>query len=825
MSLFALLILAPTALVEALGADLPSTNHFASTNLSGSLTNSQVISNRMADLRRRARRETLTNGPAAATNAVSLPSPDVAAGTNTTQAAVKAVPLPLPSPLPLPGSVATNSAVPPLAVGGPPNRPFPQPSKAATNRTAIANLPGDDAGNPNILGAPGALKATSGTGYNANDIIEAGSVDLESDLSQFLDFYQKLAQKTVIRASTLPSPPKLYLHTETDLSRKEAVEAMDAVLAQNGITMLPLGDKFVKAVPSLTAQQEGAAISQLSGKELPEADQFITRIVKLKTTKPSEVAPLFATFSKSPTAVTPIDSNNTLVLRDYASNVKRMLEIIERVDVSPESDFKLEVMNIKYGKVEDIYATMSALISGSGGGGGAGAIPGAGAAQRQGANRGNQRGFGGSNQSLGNSAGYGSGGFNNSLNTGNRFGQNYYPESEMIEKVLGKMEGSANYYPQQVANRPVGTTTGSVAANTGSFQNRLNNVVRGAGGQQQQPDQVLESANIVPDYRSNRLLIFANKRDMEMITNIVSKVDTLLAQVLIEAIILEVEIGDSQNVGVTMSSQRRVAGDFNGAVIVNNPPTTGGLAFLNAITNLQSSAPGGFSYVGQIGDDLNIVVNAIASTSTTKVVSRPRIQTSHAIPGSFFLGQTLPYVTGSTDYGAYATGTGLASRSTVSQVQVGFGLNVTPFITPEGLVVMEISQTFDTVGRNVIIDNNPIPIINNRTAESTLTVRTGDTIMMGGFIKDQRDKNNSGIPILKDIPGLGVLFRSKGHNNDRTELIVLMRATVLETPEAAAISAATEKAALPGLQQAEKEFADEDKKAADKAAKKKDKGT
>src|SRR6185436_10794204 len=72
--------------------------------------------------------------------------------------------------------------------------------------------------------------------------------------------------------------------------------------------------------------------------------------------------------AKSSGAVTAIDSNQTLILRDYASNVKRMLEIIEKIDVRPESNFTLEVIPIKYGKVTDIYATMSALISGGGGG-------------------------------------------------------------------------------------------------------------------------------------------------------------------------------------------------------------------------------------------------------------------------------------------------------------------------------------------------------------------------------------------------------------------------------------------------------------------------
>jgi general secretion pathway protein D len=316
--------------------------------------------------------------------------------------------------------------------------------------------------------------------------------------------------------------------------------------------------------------------------------------------------------------------------------------------------------------------------------------------------------------------------------------------------------------------------------------------------------QVLEDARIVPDYRSNKLLVFASRRDLEMITNLVSKVDVLLAQVLIEAVIMEVSLGDTHRLGINVAQNpRQFGGDFTGGGGIVNP----GQSFLGSATNFAGNLPQGFSYFGQIAQDWNVVINALATDSTANVISRPRIQTSHAIPGSFFLGETVPYITGFTDYGYGGIGAGgLATRSVVQQAQVGFNLFVTPFITPEGLVVMEISQNFDTRGADVLIDNNPVPIINNRTADATLTVRDGDTIMMGGFISENRSRSKSGVPLLKDIPGLGVLFRSKNQSNNRTELIVLMRARILKSPEEAAILAFQERVDLPGISQAEAEM-------------------
>jgi general secretion pathway protein D len=684
--------------------------------------------------------------------------------------------------------MSTNTAALAIPTPGTPAPSFQLPDLSNTATTTAAGTPA--AANPNVAGqVPPGANAAAAPRADQEEIIKEGTLAVQGmNTDQFLEIYSAYSGRTVLRPYQLPAAA-LTLKNQQDLTRREAVEAMDGVLALNGVTMIPLGEKFVKAVPSTQAIQEGAAISEASAKDLPDAEQFVTRIVKLKTAKPSEMAPLFASFSKNPAAITPVDSNNTLILRDFASNVKRMLEIIERVDVAPEVNYKLEVIPIKYGKVGEIYETMNALIGGTGGGGlsaasGAATGAGGGAMNRSSGNRGNMNrgGFGSYGMSGGggmNRGGYGMGGGMNSGYSG------------------------GGYYPQQASAQPVGAAGGQ-----NSFQQRLNQIVSKAAGDKE--IKVLENARIVPDERSNKLLIFASKHDMDTITNIVAKVDVLLAQVLIEAIIMEVSLTDEFSLGVSMlQNPRRFGNDFSGGGGVNN-----GQPFLNNITNFSGGLPSGFSYFGNVaGGNLDVAVTALAKDGIGNVVSRPRIQTSHAIPGNFFIGETVPYVTGVQDYGYYGgVSSGIGARSTIQQASVGFNLSVTPFITPEGLVVMEIAQSFDTRGADVLIDGNPIPIINNRTADATLTLRDGDTIMMGGFITENKSKNKSGVPILKDIPGLGALFRSKTRSSNRKELIVLLRATVLPTPESAALTASNERALLPGIQQAEKEFKEDEKK-------------
>jgi general secretion pathway protein D len=263
-------------------------------------------------------------------------------------------------------------------------------------------------------------------------------------------------------------------------------------------------------------------------------------------------------------------------------------------------------------------------------------------------------------------------------------------------------------------------------------------------------------------------------------------------------------VTDSMNLGVNaVQHAKQWSGDFRGAGVINN----GGL--FSGLTNFPNAQPDGFSYLATINDDFDVAVNAIARDSKIKIISRPRIHTSHAMPGYFFIGETVPYVTGSYDYGGVGT---VASRSIVNEREIGLTLEVTPIITPEGMVIMEIMQQFDQRGADVFIDENPIPVVNSRSASSFLTVRNGDLIMLGGFISETRSNSKGGVPFLKDIPGLGVLFRSSAKSNDRNELILLLKATVLDSPEEAAFLAEQERIMTPGIREAEHEFEKSDTK-------------
>ena len=142
----------------------------------------------------------------------------------------------------------------------------------------------------------------------------------------------------------------------------------------------------------------------------------------------------------------------------------------------------------------------------------------------------------------------------------------------------------------------------------------------------------------------------------------------------------------------------------------------------------------------------------------------------------------------------------------------GITLNVVPFINEEGLVVMEIQQQIQDIVGSQTINGNAVPIVTDRSANAKVAVRDGEMIVLGGFIKTKTTTYEDGVPILRDIPLLGKLFEKTQDIDERNELIVLMRPTVLKTPEAAAIKAMSEQANLPGIDLAK----DEEKRLQDK---------
>jgi general secretion pathway protein D len=666
------------------------------------------------------------------------------------------------------------------AAGASAGAPATDPANSTTTPDASANSPGSDA-------APGGEAAgyRVQTGSEAAPGGEAAGYKYNFpgvDVGQVLDIYSDLVGRTLIRG-VVPQA-SITLKTQSPLTKTEAIEALQAVLALNGVALINIGDKFVKVLPPDQAGSSGGSLDSTDAAHLPEMGSYITHIVQLQHVKPSAMAPLIQPFGRLPNSISPFDDNGILVIRDYAENVKRMLEMIARIDISVPAEYISEVIPIRYAQADDIANALNSL-GGSGGatvsvGGSTTAPPISGIA----GNRGGGAGIGG-------------------------MGTTTQPGVNPAGSTLGQQRPGVG----ATAANPNGTPSSNTP-----FQRRLLNIINQAGGAagEQQPIQIFGQAKIIADERSNSLLIYATRQDMDAITNVIGKLDVLLSQVLIKSVIIDYSLGpDTLSVGVS-ASQEPLTGTsvpLSGAGGYNNGQQF--YNFLNKAANLSNTngvfgngLGGGLSYFGNIGNSWDVALSAAAADSHASIIQTPSIQTSQAKPAQFFVGDTVPYVTSTYNYGgAYG------NQSSYSQLSVGVELDVTPFINPDGLVVMDINQEIDDLnGYTTITGVGQIPNTIKRTLSSEITVSNQDTVVLGAFIKNSKSTSRSGVPLLQDIPLLGGLFSQRNSSKQREELIVLMSPTVLRTPEIAAINTVKVEQRLPGVERAAYEDAAEENK-------------
>jgi general secretion pathway protein D len=265
---------------------------------------------------------------------------------------------------------------------------------------------------------------------------------------------------------------------------------------------------------------------------------------------------------------------------------------------------------------------------------------------------------------------------------------------------------------------------------------------------------VQESGDIrvIADEANNALVILATATEFRMIEATLKKLDIIPLQVLIEATILEVQLNDELEYGVEWFFG---SGNFS--------------IGLGPISTLTPS--GGFTALFENGDDV-AVINALSDVTDIKVISSPQLMVLDNQSARLQVGDQLPFQSGT-----ILTGDDTDDTRIIQQIDTGVILDVTPRINAGGLVVLEIVQEVSTVSEEVGVEDNPI--IQQRQIESTVAVQSGETLALGGLIRDNESVSVKGLPILMEIPILGNLFKSTVDNTTRTELLVLITPRVV----------------------------------------------
>lgn len=285
-------------------------------------------------------------------------------------------------------------------------------------------------------------------------------------------------------------------------------------------------------------------------------------------------------------------------------------------------------------------------------------------------------------------------------------------------------------------------------------------VVRDAQGRIIPARDLTNQITVIPDQNTNSLIIVASPDNMELIKQILSQLDRIPEQVMIETVIVEATLDQSNKLGVEWSFSQDKA--FNNPNLSQNGGT--GFGLQNANPALQ-----GFKYT-LTGPDYNVFLHALQQDQKFHVLSTPRIFTSNNSEAQINISQRVPYVLSSRE-----DPNGNLSY-TYAFEDVGIVLTVTPRITSNGYVTMEINQTANDLQGFTSFN---APIINQRQADTTVSVKDGETIILGGIIRSQVSSTTKKIPLLGDIPILGNLFKSTDKQNVKTELLVFLRPRVV----------------------------------------------
>ena len=662
---------------------------------------------------------------------------------------------------------------------------------------------------------------------------EAETIDFQfqgAPVSAILEWYARLTGKSIIAAPTLAGV--INFRSQSKLTKSDALQALDSVLAINGIAAIPLGDKFLKVVQIATAKQEGIPV----GKVTAPADTLGTQIIPLKFAEAAEVITVLQPYLHPYGQLVPLQKSNSILVSETAANLKQMMEIVAYVDQPSMLRMEMHSYVLAHAKAADVMARLQSIIQGAEQAGGHAAVAGQpgqagqppqlpGQIRRpvQPGQSGQPGGAAGEENVVEGKVIMAADERTNKIFVLTR-PSNFGFFDNLIAELDAKVEPDVvmkvielNYATaEDIASLLNSLITGSTAAaparrTTGSPGSTTTGarppsippppVSGGSAGSGVDTGflQYAEGVRILPDPRTNSLLVMATKEDMVRIEQLIRSMDTSVAQVQIEVVIAEVTLNNELDVGVDLFNRLSRAGQVSGtggnstdgntpvqlsplSAIASNLPTAAALA----------SGAGGLTYFTTFRNlNLDTVIHALASTSNSKVLSTPVIQTMDNVEADITVGESVPVPTSQTSSLISGSGT-LSTSGVTSSIQyqdVAIELKVTPRINPDGYVRMDVEQKVNDLGANVNIGGTIVPTILKREAKSSLAVEDKSTIVLGGLIQQSKKVTTTKTPFLGDIPFFGQIFKSQENNKQRTELIIFIRPTVLRTDMAAVAEA------------------------------------
>jgi general secretion pathway protein D len=583
--------------------------------------------------------------------------------------------------------------------------------------------------------------------FNLAVMVRAEDVTLnfrEADIHDLINVISEVTGKTFVVDPRVKG--KITVVSNQPMGSDKVYAVFLSILGVHGFTAIPSGT-IVKIIPENMAKSQSTPV--LSAEQMMEGDTLITQVVQVNHISAPQLIPLLRPLIRQQGHLVAYPANNTLVISDYASNVRRLLKIIRRID-QPDNE-EIEVMVLEHASATEIVRILTSLEQKK-----------AAKATKGSTNMPNIIADERTNSVL----------INGDQSTRLRL-RTLITHLDTPVKTGGDTQVIYLRYAQakDLVNVLKGIT---------------DSLVNNPKTKGQVPASQSVKTNIQADESTNSLVITATPKVQKNLQAVIRQLDIRRAQVLVEAVIAEVSTDTARELGV----QWLLYGNQGTAPVGFSNFDNAGVRLVDlasasyaANQNLGSSLPnigaGAFLGLGRFDSSVfnfGVLLRALASDTRTNVLSTPSLLTLDNQEAEIVVGQNVPFVTGQyTNTGN--TGSITNPFQTIQREDIGIKLQVKPQINEGNAVKLEIEQEVSSLSRSSQAASDLVT--NKRTIKTTVIVEDGNMVVLGGLIDEDLQQTAQKVPGLGDLPIIGGLFRSQSTQKVKRNLMVFLHPVII----------------------------------------------
>ncbi len=545
------------------------------------------------------------------------------------------------------------------------------------------------------------------------------------------------------------------INTAGNLQRSDLLPVLETILRINGATIAQTGN-FYEIVPANAALRLPLPVQDDAQPQRVD-DQFVIQVVRMKFVSASEMSQLLTPYLSEGANIVVHEAGNILLISERRGNLLKLLEIVDVFDTNVFEGERVRLFPVENSLAADLVQDLVTVFAGYALSEGRGAI------RFVAIERMNSVLVVSPNVTVFDEVQKWLDRLDQPLQTSGVRNFVYRVRNAKaieIQRVLSQLYGT-----QVQLSGIYQTPTGAV----GAMPSPADQTPAQADAGAEAGTAFLPTGNvkIITDVTNNALVIQATPQEYAIIEDTIEQLDILPRQVLIDAQIYEVVLDDSLAFGLSAILQNRgtLQPAQTTASFAGNPP---------------SLAAQTFAFIGR-SRELFLFLHASENRSRVRTLSAPSVLVSDNQTAQFSVGAEVPVPVASSASGVQAPGGGTLFAQTIQRRETGVIMQVTPLINDSGNVTLEISQEVSQVGAL-----GPLgPVIGQSTVTSTVVIRDGQTVVLGGFIRESNDLVRNRIPLLGRIPVLGALFGSTSTTKNRTELVILITPHVIRSSEEA----------------------------------------